>query len=222
MLYLEKAIESFASATSSLGRDGVAEYFYHRFANMIPDTVDIDTLILAFKIALNDAEQRGENTLSFIALVPQYIEQCATPEFSHEFRKRYIKEVLGIDKPEIPDVDYGLEEVSKGFINISKKDLGEVIAALYNAACPVGMGFMQYDPDTWDKQTADYYLEHFKDEITDDEGYINIKYLLGRPMHIIIHDDIINVIGYNNDNEQGLAERVIRTIPDKKKKRKLR
>lgn len=221
MLYLENAIECFASATSIFGRDGTEEYFYHRFANMIPDTIDIDTLILAFKIALNDSEKRGESTLGFIALIPGYVEQCATPEFAYEFRKRYIKEVLGIDKPDIPDVDYGLTEVSEGLIDISKKDIGAVLAALYNAACPTGMGFMHYDPDTWDERTANYYLEHFKEEITSDDGYIHIKYLLGRPLNIVIRDGIINVRGYNNDNGQGLAERIIRTIPDKENRRTL-
>lgn len=216
MLYLENAIESFASARSNLGRDGTAEHFYHRLSNMIPDTIDVDTLILALKIALNDAEKRGDNTLSFIAVVPQYVEQCASFEFAHEFRQKYIKEVLGIDQAPIPDVDYGIKEVSKCIIDISKKDLNEVIAALYNAACPVGNGFMQYDPDTWDARTAEYYLEQFKDEITTEEGDIHIKYILGRPINVTIHNGQINVRGYNNDNEQGLGERVIRTIPDKK------
>lgn len=221
MLYLENAIENFASATNSLGREGNAERFYHRISNMIPDTIDVDTLILAFKIALNDADKRGENTLGYIALVPQYVEQCASIEFAHEFRKKYIKEVLGITQPPIPDVDYGIKEVSKYVIDISNKDIDEVIAALYNASCPVGVGFMEYDPDTWDASFAHFYLEKFKDEIMDEEGNIYIKYILGRPLNIIIQNGLINVQGYDNDNEQGLAKRVIRTIPDKKNKRSL-
>lgn len=219
MLYLENAIESFASATNSLGFDGSAERFYHRISNMIPDTIDVDTLILAFKMALNDAERRGENTLGYIALVPQYVEQCASREFSHEFRQKYIKEVLGIDKEPLPDVDYGLNEVCPDVIDITNKDLGEVIAALYNAACPVGNGFMQYNPDTWDMEYANMYLELYKDEITDYEGNIFIKYILGRPMCIGIRNGLIYVDGYNRDNERGLAQRIIRTIPDKERKK---
>ncbi len=221
MLYLENAIEHFQSARSNLGYDGPAEYFYHRIARMIPDTVDLDTLILVFKIALSDAEKRGENTLGFIALVPRYIEQFASPEFANEFREKYIFQVLGINKPDLPDVDYGITEVSPHVVDISKKDLGEVIANLYNQACPVGNGFMHYDPSTWDRDYANAYLEHYKDELMDEEGYIYIKYILGRPMYLTIHNNLIYLESYDRDNGAYLGERIIRTIPDKNLRRSL-
>lgn len=215
MLYVENAIESFASAHSNLGCDGPAEYFYHRISRMIPDTIDVDTLILAFKIALVDAEKRHENTLGFIALVPSYVEQFASYEFSQEFREKYIRQILGIDRPDIPDIDYGIKEISPHVIDISNKDLGSVIAGLYNQACPVGNGFMNYEPDTWDNNYAYAYLEHYKDELVDEDGTIHIKYILGRPLYITIKDNILYLEGYDRDNGAYLGERVVRSIPNK-------
>lgn len=221
MLYLENAIKLFASATNTFGEDCNAEIFYHQLAKMIPDTVDVDTLLLAIKIALKDSAIKGEETLGFIALIPQYVQQCASLEFAHEFRQKYIKDILGIDQDEIPDVDYGLIEIEKGIIDISHKDIADVIAALYNASCPIGNGFFQYNPVSWDRDIANMYLEKYKNEITLKDGSICIKYILGRPMHIIIENNLIYINGYNADNEPGLAERVIRSIPDKEKKKTL-
>ena len=143
MLYFENAKESFESACGTFNRYNSESEFYHKFARMIPDKIDVDTLVLAFKMALQDAEKEGENTLPYIALVPQYVRQCTSPEFAHEFRKKYNSEVLGLTQEELPDVDYGCTEVEPDVIDISDKDRNEVLAALYNASTPVGMGFAQ-------------------------------------------------------------------------------
>ena len=89
MLYFENAKESFESACGTFNRCNSESEFYHKFARMIPDKIDVDTLVLAFKMALQDVEKEGENTLPYIALVPQYVRQCTSPEFAHEFRKKY-------------------------------------------------------------------------------------------------------------------------------------
>ena len=162
MLYFENAKESFEQACGTFIKNNSETRFYHEFARMIPDKIDVDTLVLAFKIAFNDAEYEGKETLSFIALVPHYVRQCTSKEFAMEFRKKYNEEVLGLDQEELPDVDYGCNEIEPDVIDISNKDRAEVLAALYNASTPIGMGFSEYNPMTWTKEIAEIYLERNK------------------------------------------------------------
>lgn len=216
MLYFENAKECFASARSIPFEDSEESRFYHSFANMVPDKVDVDTLVLAFKIALQDAENRGTDTLPFIALVPQYVRQCTTPEFARAFRSQYNKEVLGLTQEELPDVDYGCTEVEPDVIDISNKDIAEVLAALYNASTPVGMGFSQYNPMTWTKEIAKIYLERYSS--LEDDGSIKFKWILGRPVSVTFKDGLAYVKRYNLETEEGLAQRAIATCPDVSKK----
>ena len=212
MLFLENARESFGSASGTINRYNSESVFYHKFAKMIPDRIDVDTLVLAFKIALQDAEKEGENTLSFITLVPQYVRQCASMEFAREFRKKYNSEVLGLTQEELPDVDYGCTEVEPDVIDISNKDKNEVLAALYNASTPIGMGIAQYNPMPWTKEIAGMYFEQFAHPNKD--GEIIIRWVMGRPLNCMFKGDFVYVAGYNNDNEWGLAQRAIATCPD--------
>lgn len=213
MLFFENAKESFELASGTINRYNSESEFYHKFAEMIPDRIDVDTLVLAFKIALQDAEKEGENTLSFIALVPQYVRQCTSPEFAHEFRKKYNAEILGLTQEELPDVDYGCTEVEPDIIDISGKDRNEVLAALYNASTPAGMGFAQYNPMPWTKEIANMYFEQFGQP--DKDGVIAFKRVMGRPLNCKFIDNLVYVAGYNNDNEWGLAQRAIATCPNK-------
>ncbi len=219
MLFFENAKESFESASGTINRYNSESEFYHKFAKMIPDRIDIDTLVLAFKMALQDAEKEGENTLPFIALVPQYVRQCTSPEFAHEFRKKYNAEVLGLTQEELPDVDYGCVEIESDVIDISDKDRNEVLAALYNASTPVGMGFAQYNPMPWTKEIASMYFEQFGQP--DKDGVIAFKWVMGRPLNCKFIENLVYVAGYNNDNEWGLAQRAISTCPNLNKKKTL-
>lgn len=212
MLYFENAKESFASATGVIDEYNLESKFYHEFAEMIPDKVDVDTLVLAFKIALQDAEREGESTISYIALVPQYVRQCTSQEFAHEFRKKYNEEILGLTQEELPDVDYGYNEIEPDVIDISNKDRNEVLAALYNASTPIGMRFMEYNPMPWTKEIASMYFEQFGQPNAD--GVILFKWVLGRPLNCKFIDNLVYVAGYNNDNEWGLAQRAIATCPN--------
>lgn len=212
-MIFENAKESFESATGVFRGNNSEVEFYHRFAGMIPDKIDVDTLVLAFKIALQDAERDGENTVSFIALVPQYVRQCTSLEFAHEFRKKYNAEVLGLTQEELPDVDYGYCEVCKDVIDISNKDRNEVLAALYNASTPAGKGFEIYNPMPWTKEMAGMYFERYGQP--DCEGVIAFKWVMGRPLNCKFIGDLVYVAGYNNDNEWGLAQRAIATVPNK-------
>lgn len=219
MLFFENAKESFESASGTINRDNSESEFYHKFAKMIPDRIDVDTLVLAFKMALQDAEKEGENTLPFITLVPQYVRQCTSPEFAHEFRKKYNAEVLGLTQEELPDVDYGCVEIESDVIDISDKDRNEVLAALYNASTPVGMGFAQYNPMPWTKEIASMYFERFGQP--DKDGVIAFKWVMGRPLNCKFIENLVYVAGYNNDNEWGLAQRAISTCPNLNKKKTL-
>lgn len=219
MLFFENAKESFEAACGTINGYNSESEFYHKFAKMIPDKIDVDTLVLAFKIAFRDAERNGENTLPFIALVPQYVRQCTSPEFAHEFRKKYNAEVLGLTQEELPDVDYGCVEIKPDVIDISDKDRNEVLAALYNASTPAGMGFEQYNPMTWTKEIAAMYFEQFGQP--DVDGVIAFKWVMGRPLNCKFINNLVYVAGYNYDNEWGLAQRAIATCPNLDKKKTL-
>lgn len=220
MLYFENAKESFESASGILNRYNSESEFYHRFARMIPDTIDVDTLVLAFKIALQDEEREGRNTVPFISLVPHYVRQCTSLEFAHEFRKKYNREVLGLTQEELPNVDYGYTEIEPDVIDISNKDRDEVLAALYNASTPVGaVSFEQYNPMPWTKEMAKLYFKQYGEP--DDDGVISFKWIFGRPVNCKFDNNLVYVEGYNNDNEWGLAQRAIATCPNLEKKETL-
>lgn len=212
MSILEDAKERFASACGILDGDNVESKFYHDFARMIPDSMDVDTLVLAFKIAFQDAERAGKNTLGYIAIVPQYVRLFTSPEFAHEFRIKYNAEVLGLSQEDLPDVDYGYTEVQPDVIDISDKDRNEVLAALYNASTPAGRGFANYNPMPWTKEIAAMYFE--KNGQPDKDGVIHFKWIMGRAVNCKFMGNLVYVAGYNNDNEWGLAQKVIATVPN--------
>lgn len=212
MSILEGAKENFEAAHGTFGENTESE-FYHKIARLIPESVTVDNLILIFRMALNEAERNNENVVPFIALVPRYIEQFATPEFSIEFRKKYNEQVLGlILQDQLPDTDYGIVEVEEDVIDISNKSRAAVLAALYNESTPVGAGFIQYNPVTWNETTAQYYLEHIAEPL-DDGGYF-IKYVLGRDVEVYFKDNLVYVRRYNLANGYKKGQRVISTVPD--------
>ena len=211
MLYMDNAKECFASAVTvpDFAGDKTEEHFYHKFAGMIPDTIDVDTLVLAFKMAFKDEK----NISMFISLVPRYVRQCSSKEFAHEFRMKYNRQVLGLTQEDLPEDDYGYNEVEENVIDISNKDEAEVLAALYNASTPVGMGFYQYNPRTWDKEIAQLYIDKMVEK--DHDGSMTFGYVLGRPLKFSIRNNLAYVAKYNYENEEGLAQRAIATCPNK-------
>lgn len=219
MLIWKKARESFEAASGLIRENNSESQFYHKLAKMIPDTIDVDTLVLAFQVALQDAERNGEPIHNFITIVPQYVQQCAPAEFAHAFRRKYNAEVLGLTQKELPEVDYGYVEVKSDVIDISNKDRNEVLAALYNASTPIGMGFEQYNPMPWTKEIAALYFEQFGQPDKDD--VIAFDWIMGRPVHCTFVDHLVYVAAYNHDNERGLAQRAIATCPNLKKKKTL-
>ena len=78
----------------------------------------------------------------------------------------------------------------------------DVLAALYNASKPQGMGFMHYDPKPMTREEAEALLE---------QG-THFDYLAGRVMKVDLSKDELNEWGYDRDNGQGAAERAIAEV----------
>jgi len=84
-------------------------------------------------------------------------------------------------------------------INLVGMDKAVVLAALYNASKPQGMGFLHYDPTPMSIKEAHELLE---------EGTY-FDYFKGRVMKIDLSGDTLNTWGYDRDNGDGAAEKAI-------------
>ncbi len=87
---------------------------------------------------------------------------------------------------------------------ISLKDLDKaaVLAALYNASKPLGMGFMKYDPKPMTIEEARKILERQTD----------FDYLQGRVMKTNLSGDELDPWLYDCDNGSGAAKRAIESL----------
>lgn len=88
-------------------------------------------------------------------------------------------------------------------INLKGLNKADVLAALYNASKPQGMGFMQYDPRPMTREQAQILL---------DEGQTDFDYLIGRVMKIKLSGNELDPQGYDRDNGRGTAERAISSL----------
>jgi hypothetical protein len=84
-------------------------------------------------------------------------------------------------------------------INLVGMDKAVVLAALYNASKPQGMGFLHYDPTPMTVDQARQLLKQCTD----------FDYLKGRVMKINLSGDTLNTWGYDRDNGDGAAEKAI-------------
>lgn len=88
-------------------------------------------------------------------------------------------------------------------VDVSGLDPAAVLAALYNASCPLGMGFLQYDPKPMTIQEADEYLAIGT----------RFDYLNGRLMKVeIIVGDELEAGLYDRDLGDGQAANVIEIL----------
>ncbi len=86
-------------------------------------------------------------------------------------------------------------------MNISNLYKPKVLAALFNAAKPLGMGRLHYRPEhIMDDQEAEKLL---------DSGQTWFDYHEGRLMKINMATDEINTWGYNRDNGENSAENAV-------------
>jgi hypothetical protein len=84
-------------------------------------------------------------------------------------------------------------------ITLAGLNKADVLAALYNASKPQGMGFIHYDPKPMTREEAEGLLEQ--------TTYFD--YLKGRVMKVDLADNELDTWGYDRDNGQGAAERAI-------------
>lgn len=81
-------------------------------------------------------------------------------------------------------------------LSLKGLDKAAVLAALYNASHPLGMGFLQYDPEPMTIAEAE--------EILKDQSYFD--YLKGRVMKFDLSQDPLCIRLYDRDNGSGAAE----------------
>lgn len=91
-------------------------------------------------------------------------------------------------------------------IDISKLDKCDVLAALYNASKPQGLGMLHFTPETMTRDQAEKLLAEDRPPYFD--------YLQGRVMKINLAGDDLDPRLYDRDNGQGAAARAIATIGD--------
>lgn len=85
-------------------------------------------------------------------------------------------------------------------IDIKNKDKAAVLAALYNASRPLGMGFLQ-------ARDGDMTVEQARALI--DSGQTYFDYLHGRVMKVHLVGDELDPRLYDRDNGAGAAERAL-------------
>lgn len=89
-------------------------------------------------------------------------------------------------------------------INIEKKNKAEILAALYNASKPQGLGFLHFDPTPMSTMEAEELLK----------GQTYFDYLKGRVMKINLEGNELDTWGYDRDNGEGAAQKIIDALPN--------
>lgn len=87
-------------------------------------------------------------------------------------------------------------------MDISKVSKPKLLAALYNRAQPLGLGFLQYNPAEMDENEAA--------ELLKNQTYFD--YLKGRVMKVDFSKDEMRTDLYNRDNGPNAAEDVLAMI----------
>jgi len=90
-------------------------------------------------------------------------------------------------------------------IDIKDLNKAEVLAGLYNASRPQGMGFITYDPIPMQVEEAESLLKKS----------MYFDYLKGRVMKLDLSGDSLDPWLYDRDNGKGMVERIIKLIRSK-------
>ena len=88
-------------------------------------------------------------------------------------------------------------------ISIAGKNKAQVLAALYNRARPLGLGFRQYDPALMTEADAEVLLKR---------GFTSFDYLKGRVMKVDLTGDEFNEWAYDRDNDEGAAAEALKDL----------
>ena len=117
----------------------------------------------------------------------------------------------------------------ENMVDISGLSKGAVLAALYNASKPLGMGMLHFDPAEMTEEDANALIERLTggklqaqymgdaDAGTSDthafggasQTKLYFDYVKGRVMKVDITGDELNPWGFDRDNGEGAAERAI-------------
>ena len=94
-------------------------------------------------------------------------------------------------------------------ISLEGLDKANVLASLYNASRPLGMGFLQYDPAPMSREEAakEIALHTFVNMIGEDKIYFD--YLRGRVMKVDLTGDELDPRLYDRDNGAGAAAKAV-------------
>ncbi len=92
-------------------------------------------------------------------------------------------------------------------IDITGLDKADVLAALYNAARPQGMGFLDFDPEPMTREVAA--------EMIDQQRPPYFDYVKGRVMKVHIEGDTLEERLYDRDNGRGAADRALAPLRTK-------
>ena len=88
-------------------------------------------------------------------------------------------------------------------MNIAGLDKAEVLAALYNGSKQQGLGFLH------ERGATGMTVEDAREELKNGHYF---DYLHGRVMKISLDEDEVQTWGYNRDNGDGAAERIIESL----------
>lgn len=100
---------------------------------------------------------------------------------------------------------------------ISLKGLGKaaVLAALYNASKPLGLGILHFDPAPMTVAEAQVVLNgrmEYDEHLEGNQDRLYFDYLKGRVMKTDLSGDELSPWGYDRDNGEGAAQRAINGI----------
>jgi hypothetical protein len=93
-------------------------------------------------------------------------------------------------------------------ISIAGLTKASVLAALYNGAQQIGMGFMN-------PRGSSSMSEEDAQKLIDGNARLYFDYVHGRVMKIGLKSDTLNTALYNRDNGDGAAERIIEALREK-------
>lgn len=100
-------------------------------------------------------------------------------------------------------------------IDISGIDKAELLAALYNEARPLGLGYLHYDPTPMTREQALEIMEKGDDHaqmfssMVRGRGNLYFDYVKGRPLKVNLEGDTLSTHLYDRDQGEGAAARVV-------------
>ena len=99
-------------------------------------------------------------------------------------------------------------------MNIAGINKAVLLAALYNRAKPLGLGFLHYRPEAMTTVEALEIIaaDHTKDFNRFTNSPLYFDYLKGRVMKVDLGGDEMDTWGYNRDNGKDAAEKIIESL----------